>query len=177
VVEDPRFPNKFLIAGIVLCIVGGVLLLWTGGYLGRLVALWPVVLILVGIALLYLVFQRDGPEAYVFLGTLSTLLGVMVLLLNTVMSKVTLARIWPVFMTITGISLLAYGGKKHGYARISLTIPAGAIVILSAVFLPFSLDVIQQDFIEFVGTWWPALLVILGLILLVTDLLRRLKSQ
>jgi hypothetical protein len=174
--ERARFPNKFLIAGVAFLLAGTVLLLWTAGYLGRLVNLWPIVLIIVGIALLYLVFQREGPEAYVFLGTLATLLGVMVLLLNTVMSKVTLERIWPVFMTITGVSLLAYGSKKRGYYRMSLTIPAVAIIVLSVIFLPFSLDIIQRDFVEFVGTWWPALLIIVGVILVVTDIVRRAKS-
>ena len=175
--DEPRFPNKFLIAGIAFCIVGGVLLLWTGGYLGGIVVLWPVVPLVAGLILLYIVFQKDGPEAYVFLGTLFLLVGILVLLLNTVMSEVTLERTWPLFMTITGLSLLAYARKKRGYARLSLTIPSIAIVVLSGIFLPFSLDLIQQNFIVFVGTWWPTLLIVLGLVLLITDLTRRRKSQ
>jgi hypothetical protein len=175
--DEPRFPNKFLIAGIAFCIVGAVLLLWTGGYLGGIVVLWPVVPLVAGLILLYVVFQKDGPEAYVFLGTLFLLVGILVLLLNTVMSEVTLERIWPLFMTITGLSLLAYARKKRGYARLSLTIPSIAIVVLSGIFLPFSLDLIQRNFIAFVGTWWPTLLIVLGLVLLITDLTRRRKSQ
>ncbi len=163
----PRFPNKFLVFGVLFTLVGAVLLLRSLGFLPRLAALWPLLLIVSGMLLLYLVFVvKRGPESYVFLGLILGLGGVVLFLMNTVLTTVGMERIWPIFMTITGLSLFMYGMQKHGDARISLTIPGAAIVILSFVFLPFSLELMKQSFVRFVTEWWPILFIILGIVLI-----------
>jgi len=171
--KGPRYPNKYLVFSIFLILIGIVLLLWTGGYLRGLEALWPVIPLVLGLGFLYAVFLRNARQSYVFLGMFLTLGGAVMLLMTTVMTRVDLIRIWPVFMTVTGVSLVAYGMKKRGVRRISLTIPGYAIVVLSLVFLPFSLDLIRDDFIEAVGTWWPSLFVVLGVVLLFVYFSRR----
>ena len=69
-------------------------------------------------------------------------------------------------MTVTGVSLYAYGMKKYGHRRISLVIPAGTITILSLLFLPFSMNAVDADFVTVVTTWWPVLLIVLGILLI-----------
>ena len=46
--RTPRYPNKLLIAGVVVLVAGGLLLLWNLGYLPQLGKLWPVPVIIVG---------------------------------------------------------------------------------------------------------------------------------
>ncbi|WP_455383724.1 LiaI-LiaF-like domain-containing protein, partial [Salinispira pacifica] len=99
--------------------------------------------------------------------------GLFLFLMMTVMTAVGLERIWPVFMSIVGLSLFAYGMVKRGYARLSMTIPGIAIIALSLVFLPFSLGLAHQSFRAFVGEWWPVLFVVLGLVLILIYALRR----
>jgi len=161
-----RFPHKFLVFGITFVLIGAVLLLRTAGLMPDTWALWTVIPLIVGFMLLYLAFAKDGPEGYVFVGMILTLVGLVFFLLNTVMSSVELVRIWPLFMTITGASLAVYARTKVQPARVTLQIPAAAMILLSVVFLMFSLDLIQRDFRRVVGMWWPVTLIAFGGLLL-----------
>ena len=160
------FPHKLLVFGITLVLVGVVLLLRTAGLVPEAGVVWVVVPLVVGVLLLYLAFAHNGPEGYVFVGMILTLVGVVLLLLNTVMSSVELFRIWPLFMTITGASLAVYANTKVQPARITLQIPSVAIILLSGVFLLFSLEVVERDFRRVVAMWWPTILIVFGAVLL-----------
>jgi len=155
--KTSRFPNKLLVIGIVLFLSGGLLLLRTTGYLPGPEALWPLVLLLFGITLLYMVFIKGASEKYIFPGMFLTLTGITFLLISTVLPVGKLERIWPVFMCIAGLSLIPYGLKKRKNARIALIVPGVGIVILSMVFLLFSLDLVDAEFLHFATRWWPAL--------------------
>jgi hypothetical protein len=170
--DPPRFPNKLAIMGVSFILIGGVLLLWTAGYLQRLAVLWPIAPVLIGLVLLYVRLARSGPDYYIFLGTSLLLTGLLLLLTGTV-APIALARIWPVFLTVIGVALLFYGFRKSKASRVTLTIPGGAMVLLSALFLPFSLDLVTADFAESVAVWWPILLVIVGLALIIMHLRRQ----
>jgi len=172
--RPPRFPNKLLIFGILFLVLGLVMLLRSLGYIPQFRALWPLIFLLTGLTFLHvtLVLKR-GPESYVFIGMFFTLGGLFLLLMNTVLTAVGVEHIWPVFMTIVGLSLGAFGLRKRGYARLSLAIPALTIILLSFVFLPFSLGLVQQSFRSFVGQWWPTLFVLLGVALLIVHASRR----
>lgn len=168
----PRFPNKLVVIGVFFVVAGGVLLLWTAGYLQRFSTLWPLAPLLAGLVLLYLRIARTGPDYYVFLGTSLLLAGVLLLLTNTAV-PIELIRIWPLFMTIIGVALLFYGFRKEGASRVTFTVPGGAMVLLSAVFLPFALDLVSADFAAFVSVWWPVLLIVVGLVLMGAHLSKR----
>ncbi len=154
-----------------LVIAGGVLLLRTSGRLPGLLALWPLLPLLTGLVLLYYRVFHSGPDYYVFFGTSLLLTGLLLLLTGTVV-VVELSRVWPVFMTVIGVALLSYGLRKHGAARVTFTIPAAAMILLSMLFLPFSLNLVTTDFAAFVGVWWPTLLVGMGVALIVAHLAR-----
>jgi hypothetical protein len=170
--RSPRFPNKLAIIGVFFILVGGVLLLWTAGYLHRFVSLWPLAPVILGLVLLYFRVFRSGPDYYVFIGTGLVLTGLL-LMLVTIVVPVELSRIWPLFMTVIGVAFLAYGFRKQGASRVTFTVPGGAMTLLSLIFLPFSLELVSADFAAFVGVWWPVLLVIMGLALIVAHLGRR----
>ena len=167
----PRFPNKLLVLGVFFLLVGGLLLLWTFGYLNRFSSTWPVIPLIVGLVLLYFRVFRSGPDYYLFIGTSLVLAGALLLLTNTAFPA-ELIRIWPLFMTIVGVSMFIYGRRKSGAVRVTFTVPGAAMVLLSAVFLTFALELLTVDFVRFVSRWWPLILVLLGISLLVTHAIR-----
>lgn len=169
--KSPRFPNKYVIMGTSLILVGLLLLLWTVGEVRDLTHLWPLALLVAGLVLLYYRVFRSGPDSYLFLGV-ALLLSGLLLVVTTIVLPLELATIWPFFMTICGVALLLYGRRKRGYTRISLTIPGIATLLLSLLFLPFSLGLVQQPFAEVVTNWWPLILVVLGITFLVLHLIR-----
>jgi hypothetical protein len=163
-----RMPNKLLIAGVGGILVGGVLLLWNLGYLPQLARLWPVPIILVGLVFLYMAWPRRRSDKWIIPGMILTLGGIAALLITTVLSSESLARIWPLFMLVSGLSLIPYGYRKKGSARMAITIPGLFISLLAILFLPFSLHHEEGGFAAFVGRWWPMILVILGAVLVVS---------
>ena len=160
--------RSFLVGGVGLLLLGIVLMLWTGGLIPTPVALWPLGFVILGLLALYRGFVGGGRAGYVLAGMMMAQIGAVVFLTNTVMRPVGLVRVWPLFMTVTGISLFVYACKKPDRStRISLIIPSVALIILSVIFLLFSLELVTQGFSDFVARWWPGLFVLVGAALII----------
>jgi len=164
----PRYPNKLLVAGVAVLVAGGVILLWNLGYLPQPGKLWPVPVILAGLVFLYMAWPRGHSDRWIIPGMVLTLGGLVFLLVNTVLNEESLARVWPAFMLVTGISLVPYGYRKKGSARTAIVIPAVFISFLALVFFLFSLRRTGGGFVAFVRQWWPMILVVLGIALIVS---------
>ncbi|MBN1410786.1 MAG: hypothetical protein JW969_08065 [Spirochaetales bacterium] len=165
--KEPKFPNKILVIGVIFVLAGGSAMLWTLGLLPSLGDLWPLPLILLGMYILYSVFLRGKKDFYILPGMVLTLGGILFLLLNTVITEKNLSKIWPAFMLVTGLCLIPYALRKKARYRIAVLIPAISIIILSCIFLPFSLGIAPFSFTEFVLTWWPVLILVVGGFLIV----------
>jgi hypothetical protein len=152
--RTPRYPNKLLVAGVVVVLAGGLTLLWNLGYLPQLGRLWPVPVMLVGLFFLYMAWPRRRSDRWLIPGMVLTLGGLMFLLVTTVLGEQSLPRVWPVFMLITGLSMVPYGFRRKG--------------CLALVFLPFSVRREEGGFAQFVRQWWPIILVMLGIALIVS---------
>lgn len=168
-----RFPNKFLVWSILFILLGFVLLLWTLGAVPQISALWPLLPLIGGLVFLYQGLLRGGNDNYVLVGMVLALGGLFILLSNTVLTAVALVRTWPVFMAIAGVSLFVYARRVSGESRLTLSVPAVALVVLAAIFLPFSLDLLDASFDSVVAAWWPLLFVLFGVVLLVVHLTHR----
>lgn len=161
-----KLTDRFLVFGSTLLVVGLFLLSATLGILPLVAPLWPLLVVACGIAALKAGLTGRWPEAAVFAGLFLLLGGVFFLLLTTVMSTVELSRVWPAFMTIAGISVVAYARFKPAGGRLTLSIPGYVIIVLSMIFLLFSFDVVDEDFTAFVARWWPVVFVVAGVGLL-----------
>ncbi|HUI69818.1 MAG TPA: hypothetical protein VL354_04810 [Spirochaetia bacterium] len=168
VLHRPRYPNKFLVLGVAGVVVGGLLLLWNFGYLPQPGQLWPVPVLIAGLFFLYLAWPRKHSDTWIIPGMVLTLAGLVFLLANTVLSGGSLKRIWPVFMLITGISLVPYGLRKKASARAAIMVPAIFISCLALFFLLFSLHREEGGLVAFVRQWWPMILVVLGVALIIS---------
>lgn len=153
----------------VALITGGVgLLLVTTQQITLGGLLFPLAALVAGAVVLVRGFLPDGRESNVFLGTFLTLSGGFGLLWESALPTVRLQAIWPVFMTFGGAALIAYGLKRVSESRLSLVVPGVSIVVLSGVFLLFSLDIVRGSLSSVAVRWWPILLVVLGVFLFST---------
>ena len=168
-VEKPRYPNMFLILGVGGVLAGGVLLLWNLGYLPQLGRLWPIVLLVAGLVFLYLAWPRKHSDTWIIPGMVLTLGGLVLLLANTVFQGGGIKRIWPLFMLVTGVSLIPYALRKRASARAAIIVPAIFISFLALFFLIFSLHGEESGgLVAFVRQWWPMILVVLGVSLIIS---------
>ncbi len=161
--KSPRYPNKYLVIGVLITCGGVFTLLWTLGFLPKITVLWPFISILIGLSFLYAVYFRGKNAIYITFGMILFLLGIFFLLVNTIISEQNLTKIWPGFMLIAGISLVPYAFRlKKRRAQIAITIPALSLIMLSIFFFLFSLNLTSSSLSEFVTEWWPVLIIILG---------------
>jgi hypothetical protein len=163
-----RYPNMLLVTGVAVGLAGSLLMLWNLGYLPQAGLLWPVAVILIGLVFLYLAWPRRKSDRWIIPGMVLSLGGIVFLLMNTVLRGQDLARIWPTFMLVTGLSLVPYGFRKQGSARTAIVVPGLFICLLALLFFPFSLRLTETDFTSFVRQWWPMILVVLGIGLIVS---------
>lgn len=164
--------------GVLIFITGILFLLWTLGFLPRFEVLWPFPVIIIGLFLLYTVIFQGKRDIYIIFGMILTLGGFFILLVNTVISEKNLVKIWPAFMLITGISLIPYGvRKKKEKYRIAILIPAVTIILLSCIFFFFSLNITGLTFQQFVSIWWPVLIMILGIALILLFLFSKKSAK
>lgn len=159
--------NRRVSLSIGLIVSGAALLLVTTRQISVGALIFPLILILVGTILLARAFSPDGHEGNVFAGTGLTLTGGFLLLWESALPAVELSMIWPIFMTIGGAALTTYGLKKGRDAWLNLTIPGTVMIVLSLVFLAFSLDLVKTSLAAVAVSWWPALLVGIGALILV----------
>ncbi|HEQ72619.1 MAG TPA: hypothetical protein ENN69_09035 [Spirochaetia bacterium] len=179
--KEPRFPNKLLITGMVLVLIGSAALFWTLSLFHEvmlwLVSLWPVVLVVAGLVMLYLVYLKEKSDRLILPGMILFMSGIFFLLYNTIIPEKSIERIWPAFMDIAGISLLPYAFKKRRRTRIGLFISALTLIGMSLLFFPFSLNLIETDFLHFAIQWWPVIIIGVGLVLIVSYLINRRRRR
>lgn len=171
--KGKRIPRKNLVLGTLFVVVGGALLLRTSGKLSGVLPFWPVLLLVFGLYLLYRVYILGGSESLVFLGIFSAQAGAFLLLLNAeVMGSLYYRNLWPFFMLFAGVALLIYGLKRKGARRVRYLIPALSIILLSFIFLLFSMGFIQVSLKTILVHFWPLILVLCGVFLILFDYFR-----
>jgi hypothetical protein len=160
-------PRRPLVPALLLILLGALFLPWTSGLLDILSAFWPVPLILIGSVQLFYVLVGKAREGYLFSGFLLVAGGVAALLLLSGIAHLELSRGWPGFVTLTGLVLISFSYAQPPAKRPSYRIPGLVFLLMSGVFFLFSFDIVAASFSELVAAWWPLILVLLGLLLLI----------
>jgi hypothetical protein len=146
-----------------MTLLGAALLLVTTGTVTVGALVIPMTLLGLGGALFWRAFLPDGREANVFAGTFLGLTGAFLIVRESTIAALHFDAIWPVYMTIVGCALMAYGFKKGRDYRFSMVVPGVALVVLSGFFLLFSLNIVEASLAETALRWWPVTFVIVGL--------------
>ena len=170
-------PGKLFFLGVGASLTGGLLLLLTTGVLPSVMSIWPGILILSGIYLLYRGYILPSHEGAVFIGFFLLLGGLTLVMLNTVMSWAVLGRMWPLFMMVLAVALFFYGLQKCKDYRAAYTVPAIGLFLLASFFLLFSLEIIETSFDRFISRWWPLTLIFLGLAVMLQNILKHQHNE
>jgi len=168
-----------LVGGLILTVAGLLLLVFPEHLLTMFSVWWPSALLVIGLLFLYQALFRAGSPGALFNGLLLSLPGLFILVLNTNLlpSGLSLKELWPVFMGIVGVSLIPFGARYRRTIRVTLVIPGLFLLFLMVVFLLFSLSVVQGSLTDFVGRWWPLILVFMGVSLMTAAWLRNSSTK
>jgi hypothetical protein len=164
-----------ILLALVLIILGGYFLLskLNAGLPGWS-QMWPVFPLAAGLALLIeYVANPQGDPAQVFLGTATTLVGVVFFFITLgPLAYGDLESWWPVFPLIGGVTFLAQWGAE-GFRNwdalflglVALMAGSGALAITFQLFGPRTQQILPR--------FWPVVLILVGLMALLRELLRR----
>lgn len=117
--------------------------------------------------LLFLSIVKVRRKSVMFAGLFLVMTGMLLFFIRTKHIPYTLDALWPLVVVIGGISLLVSGFYVHRRAKASQVIPSIALMLLGGGCLLFSLDIVQQPFLQLASRWWPVLLIVAGFCLVV----------
>jgi hypothetical protein len=131
---------------------------------------------MIGVVSAVLAVRLNKRSIYLFFACFFMLLGFFLILAALKILPFGFRQGWPLLAVFAGLALLPAGWHRFGRARVRYMVPAGAFIILGAALLVFSMDIIEFSFRLFMLHWWPFLVVLTGLILLLIALGTR-KSE
>ncbi len=152
----------FIVAGIFLTLQFSKSISVTAQNVG-MVLFW----LLLGVYCLYHEFTHEKNVFGLFTGFFSLVIGIVVMVSGAGSPLFTFKQLWPVLVIGFGICFFSAGliSRRKFYAF--FTIPSVILILLGIVFLLFSFDIITVSFTQFAARWWPVLLIIAGLALVI----------
>lgn len=162
-IRSTKFLNTLLAVGLILILAGFLLLTGFSKKQGDTSSdVWPVLILITGVVVLYLKTALKKGAAMLFCGAFLSASGIFLELLNRQILPFTMKQWWPVIVVFSGISLLGSGWFKYRKMYIAYTFPAFLLIVLGGFFLFFSFDIIRMSFRSFVSVFGPLGLIFCG---------------
>jgi hypothetical protein len=126
--------------------------------------------VIIGSVCAFLAVKLNKRSTYLFLATFFLLVGFFLFLSALKIMPFIVRKWWPVLSVFAGIALIPAGWHRYGKVRPRYVVPSTVFIILGCILLIFSLDVVSFSFKQFMLEWWPLLLVLAGLVLVLISL-------
>ncbi|MDR3334932.1 MAG: hypothetical protein LBT13_08630 [Treponema sp.] len=126
--------------------------------------------VILGSGFAVLAIKLNKRSLYLFFAAFFILVGFFLFLSALRIFPVTFAQDWPLISVFSGLALFPAGWHRYGALRSHYVVPSLTFVILGSVLLVFSFKVIPFSFAQFMLNWWPLIVVLAGLILVLISL-------
>jgi cytochrome c biogenesis protein CcdA len=156
--------------GLLLMLLGCAFLLGTLAGISGISVLAAFFFIIIGSACAFLAVKLNKRSLYLFFATFFILVGFFLFLSSIKVIPMVFEKWWPSVSVFAGLALIPSGWHFYGVIKIRYLVPAVAFIILGVVLLIFSLDIVAFSFKQFILNWWPLLIVMAGLVLVLISL-------
>jgi hypothetical protein len=126
--------------------------------------------VILGILCAFLSIRLNKRSLYLFFAAFFLLGGFFLFLSTLKIIPVSFSRGWPLISVFAGLSLFPAGWHRYGKFRSHYVVPSLVFVVLGSVLMIFSLDLVSLSFTQFILYWWPLLVVLAGLVLVLISL-------
>jgi hypothetical protein len=172
-----RITARFIfIAGLLLMLLGIAFLLATIEGSSRFSVLIAFLLVIIGCGCAVLAIKLNKRSLYLFFAAFFMLVGFFLFLSAFRILPFSFSQSWPLLSVFSGLALLPAGWHRYGTLRSRYLVPSLAFVLLGCLLLVFSLRIVPFSFRHFMLNWWPLLLALAGLILVLISLGTRNKT-
>lgn len=132
----------------------------------------PILIISLGGILFYRSMKIDNRNWILFLSILLLGNGFLLVLIHAKLVDYSVIELWPLTVILSGLALIAAGYHKLKRVHPVYFVPAIVLFLLGSVFFCFSFF-IEESFVTLFMNWWPLLLFVALLFLVVLFLLRK----
>jgi hypothetical protein len=118
----------------------------------------------------FFAIKLNKRPVYLFCAAFFLLIGFFLFLAALQIIPISIRQGWPLISVFSGLALLPAGWRRYGAFRSRFVVPAAAFVALGCALMVFSFNVVPFSFRQFMIHWWPLLVVLAGLILVLISL-------
>jgi hypothetical protein len=158
------------VVGLLLMILGTAFLLGTMTDISRISVLGAFAFVIIGVLCAVLAIKLNKRSLYLFCAAFFLLMGLFLFLSALRIIPITLEQGWPLLSVFAGLALVPAGWRYYLAFRSRYLVPSVAFVVLGCVLLVFSFKIVNFSFKQFMLNWWPLLLVLAGIILVLLSL-------
>jgi hypothetical protein len=160
----------FLI-GLLLMFLGSAFLLGSLAGTSKFSVLLAFLFVIAGIFLALVAIKMNKRSTYLFFASFFLMAGFFLFLsaLNIIPRDI-FYKAWPLISIFSGLALVPAGWRRYGTFRSRYMAPALVFVVLGCALLVFSFDVVDFSFKQFILNWWPLLIALAGLLLVLISL-------
>jgi hypothetical protein len=163
--------------GLMLMLLGSAFLLGTLADISRVSVLWAFFFVILGAGCAILAIKFNKRSLYLFFAAFFLLVGFFLFFLSLRIIPLSFSEVWPFLSVFAGIALVPAGWRHYESLRSRYVIPSVAFIILGCFLLVFSLDIVSFSFAQFIKNWWPLIVALTGLILILLSLSTQNKSR
>jgi hypothetical protein len=107
---------------------------------------------------------------YLFMAGFFIQIGLFIFLMSLNIISLPIQRMWPVLSIFAGLALIPAGWHRYGRLKTKYIVPAIVFIALGCFLMIFALKVVPVSFSQFMYRWWPLMVVLAGLLLLLMSL-------
>jgi hypothetical protein len=163
--------------GLLLMLFGVASLLGTMSGTSRVSVLVSFLVVIIGAVFAVVAVNLNKRSLYFFIAAFFLQIGFFLFLSALHIIPFSLSEMWPLFSVFAGFSLFIAGWHRYGKIKPWYVVPSTALVVLGCVLLLFSFDLFPFSFSQFIQNWWPLLLVLAGLVLVLASLKTKIKPE
>ena len=156
--------------GFFLMFLGSAFLIGSLVEISRVSILVSFLLIIFGINCTVFAIRFTRRSLYLFFAALFFQTGLFLFLYTQRIIPINLSHAWPLLSIFAGVSLFPAGWHRYGAFKPHYIVPSAAFVILGSILMVFALDLVSFSLAQFVRNWWPLLIAMAGLILILASL-------
>jgi hypothetical protein len=157
--------------GLVFMLLGSAFLLGSLTGISTFSVFLAFFFVIVGILCAVLAIRLNKRSTYLFFAAFFLMIGFFFFLSALgIIPKEFFYQSWPLLAVFSGLALLPAGWRHYGTFRSRFIVPSVAFVVLGCVLLVFSFNIVSFSFKQFVLNWWPLLLVLAGLLLILISM-------
>ncbi|MDR1899601.1 MAG: hypothetical protein LBQ55_06310, partial [Treponema sp.] len=126
--------------------------------------------VIIGSLFAFLAIRLNKRSLYLFFAAFFLLVGFFLFLFSLKIVPVSFSQAWPLISVFSGIALIPAGWHHYGAFSSRYVVPAAAFVALGSGLMIFSFRMVPFSFAQFILNWWPLLVVLAGLTLVLVSL-------